>query len=313
MSATPIPVEGGQAPDFVGIASWINSPALTLKDLHGTVVLIDFWTYSCINCVRTLPHLKQWYAAYRDKGFTIIGIHTPEFEFEKNLKNVQDAVTRFDIHYPVALDNEYMTWNNYHNRYWPAHYLIDQEGIIRYIHFGEGEYQKTENAIRTLLGLAPVSAQEEHAISRKQTPETYLGYMRASAYTSDLALKNKQTADYTYTSTLADNQVGLKGPWLVAAEYIQSKGDTAQLDLNFIADHVYLVMAAQQPSPVTVLLDNKPVPTPYRTKDTNEQGKIIVSASRMYDIIDLKGDNGPHLLTLHVPPEVSLYAFTFGN
>ena len=157
-------IQGEQesAPALVGITDWINTPPLSLQQLKGKVVLIDFWTYSCINCVRTLPYIRQWYEAYRNKGLVIIGVHTPEFEFEKNVNNVKAAVKRFEIQYPVALDNNYQTWQNYNNSYWPAHYLIDQEGVIRYKHFGEGNYKETENAIRSLLGLQPEAKKLSH-------------------------------------------------------------------------------------------------------------------------------------------------------
>lgn len=146
--AAPAPM----APDFTGIDNWVNSPPLSLRDLRGKVVLVEFWTYSCINCVRVMPHVKQWHAKYRDQGLVVIGVHTPEYGYEKKLGNVRAAVQRFDITYPVAQDNGYETWNAYGNRYWPAMYLIDQQGRIVYRHFGEGQYQETEARIRSLLG-----------------------------------------------------------------------------------------------------------------------------------------------------------------
>jgi thiol-disulfide isomerase/thioredoxin len=143
----------GKAPDFIGIEHWLNSSPLTMQNLKGKVVLVDFWTYSCINCIHTLPYVTKWYDTYKDKGFVVIGVHTPEFSFEKETKNVQDAIGHFKIHYPVAQDNDNATWNNFHNHYWPAEYLIDKNGEIVYQYFGEGNYDETEKAIRSQLGL----------------------------------------------------------------------------------------------------------------------------------------------------------------
>jgi len=301
-----------QAPDFVGISEWINSPALSMEDLRGHVVLIDFWTYSCINCVRTLPHLKQWYATYRDLGFVIVGVHTPEFEFEKIPENVKNAVTRFGITYPVALDNKYQTWQRYNNHYWPAHYLVDQNGIVQYHHFGEGNYAETENAIRTLLGLEQITTTAAPEAVGPLTPETYLGYERGSQYQTGMALKYDQIAVYDYQEPLAPDHVGLKGSWFVDAQFIRAEG-TSRLDLNFMANRVYLVMSSPTPQLIAVLLDDQPVPAKYYTADINKRGQILVHEARMYDILDLKGENGRHKLTLQFPNGVQPYVFTFGK
>lgn len=310
-----------KAPAFVGITAWLNSPTLTIEQLRGKVVLIDFWTYSCINCVRTLPYLKEWYEKYHDKGLIIIGVHTPEFEFEKNEKNVQDAINRFGISYPVALDNNYGTWKNYSNHYWPAHYLIDQDGFVRHTHFGEGAYTATENEIRKLLGLAPLSdkAGKEKGVEEKMpaiirvTPETYLGYQRGHSYISENVVQPDTSATYAYTHTLGINQIGLNGTWLIGPQSIQAQSDGSRLDSNFTANRVYLVMSSEQPTLVTVLLDNAPVPPRYYTKDFNPDGSITVDASRMYDMLDLKGDDGNHVLSIIFTTGVSAYAFTFGE
>lgn len=302
-----------KAPEIIGITHWINSEPLTLEQLRGKVVLVDFWTYSCINCVRTLPYIKKWYDKYKDNNFVIIGVHTPEFEFEKDIHNVQDAVNRFEIKYPVAMDNEYKTWQNYNNRYWPAHYLIDQNGMVKEHHFGEGAYEETENAIRSLLGLTPIIEKAVHEPIMAITPETYLGYRRAQAYHPEFSLKKDQIADYDYKGTLSQNQVGLKGSWLAEPESIQAKSDNALLELNFTANRVYLVMKSSTPQLVSVLLDGNPVSSNYHTVDMNEQGQILVKDARMYDILDLKGDGGRHILTLQFPKDVSPYVFTFGS
>ena len=203
---SPAPVIGSRAPDFVGISNWINSKPLNLEQLYGKVILVDFWTYSCINCVRTLPYLKEWYKKYADKGFIIVGVHTPEFEFEKDFNNVKDAVKRFDLLYPIALDNNYSTWRNFHNRYWPAHFIIDQNGIVQYMHFGEGEYITTENKIRSLLNLSPVIKEEEKVKPEfRQTPETYLGFLRAQNYIPQISLKKNETAEYAYQNGFSND------------------------------------------------------------------------------------------------------------
>ncbi len=307
---------GQMAPDFVGINAWINTEPLHMDELRGKVVLIDFWTYSCINCVRTLPFIKRWYDEYHDKGLVIVGVHTPEFAFEHELKNVQDAVKRFEIRYPVALDNEYKTWQAYNNHYWPAHFLIDKQGIIRDRHFGEGAYEQTEQTIRALLGLERKEIQEKHeARAMSQTPELYLGYARARNYVPSLTIEKNKTARYGYTGTLTNDHIGLQGPWFVDAEFIRSEssGNDSRLDLNFIANRVYLVMQASSSSTVHVLLDNQPLPLRYKTTDVNERGELQVHEARMYDLVNLQGSDGRHTLSLIVPQGVSLFAFTFGS
>jgi len=291
---------GSSAPAIVGIDTWLNSKPLTLEQLRGKVVLIDFWTYSCINCVRTLPYVTKWYDTYHDKGLVIIGVHTPEFEFEKKVSNVQDAIKRFGIKYPVALDNDYKTWQNYNNHYWPAHYLIDQQGIIRKIHFGEGDYEEMENAIRKLLSLNPITAEQEmQTRTMPITPETYLGSQRGNNYQPEIVIQPDETTHYNYSGNLGADQVGLKGRWNAHKESITSGDDDCTLDLNFNAQHVYLVMQADKPSAIHVLLDGK------------QQSEITVHEARMYTVLDLP-EAGRHTLTLRVPQGVSLYVFTFG-
>src|SRR5579859_745423 len=203
------------APDFTGGGTWLNSPPLSLKkDLQGKVVLVDFWTYSCINCIRTLPYLRKWYDTYKDQGFVIIGVHSPEFAFEKKTENVARAIKDLQVTWPVVQDNDLKIWGAYNNEFWPAHYLIDQKGKIRYTHFGEGNYVETENAIRQLLSEKPVAATEPLIPSHQLTPETYLGWGRGRlSYTNENSLKTDQTATYDFKSNLPDDAVGLKGDW----------------------------------------------------------------------------------------------------
>jgi cytochrome c biogenesis protein CcdA/thiol-disulfide isomerase/thioredoxin len=302
-----------KAPDLVGLTDWINSEPLTLAQLQGKVVLLDFWTYTCINCIRTLPHVKQWYESYKDYDFEVIGIHTPEFAFEKSKKNVEEAVQRFGITYPVALDNDYQTWKAYDNHYWPAHYLINQQGSIVKKHFGEGNYVEMEDAIRALLNIPPCKKAEEAPCIKELTPETYLGFERASSYQSSLKLQRNISASYQIVETLDDNQVGLQGLWIIKSDCVQSNGHNSTLQLNFIANHVYLVMQSDTPQQLTILLDGKPIPKKYRTKDMNDEGKILVHEARMYELLDVKNDYGRHTLTLQCPEGINAYVFTFGE
>lgn len=302
----------GKAPVLTGIVDWLNTPPLSLEQLHGKVVLIDFWTYSCINCVRTLPYLTRWYDTYKDNGFVIIGVHTPEFEFEKEKENVENAIRRFDIHYPVALDNNYGTWKAYSNAYWPAHYLIDQKGEIRQVHFGEGKYLETENAIRSLLNLPAIDKKLESSTSYRTTSEIYLGYARANNYADTISIINNQPAEYNFLPPLSEDHIGLRGLWQVEKENILSLDDSNHLELNFLAEKVFLVLGGASLKPITILLDDKPVIPEYFSKDFNAQGQLFVKEPRMYTILDLKGNYGRHKLSIIIPQGIKAYAFTFG-
>lgn len=307
LSKTYIPM-----PELIGIVDWINTKPLTQEDLIGKVVLVDFWTYSCINCIRTLPYLKNWYAKYKNMGLVIIGVHTPEFEFEKKTKNVEEAVKRFEILYPVAVDSNFKTWQNFNNFYWPAHYLFNQNGRLIDYHFGEGAYIETENDIRSLLGLPPLILEKQVA-PRAITPETYLGYNRAESYSPNIILKHNETALYSDNQHLGPDQVSLKEKWFVGAQKIISKDSHSEISLNFLATKVYLVMEAMEETPVTVTLDGNPLPKHYYTQDMVDHGQVIVKEPRKYDVLDLKGDYGRHIVELKVPEGVFLYVFTFGD
>lgn len=304
-----------QAPPIEGIENWLNTQNEQAPDLKGKIVLVDFWTYSCINCLRTLPYLTQWYDTYKDKGFIVIGVHTPEFEFEKNEDNVKKAVQRLHIQYPVALDNEYKTWGAFHNQYWPAHYLIDREGIVRQVHFGEGGYTETENAIRALLNETPLIKQEEpiKKIQRPMTAETYLGYKRAGQYTVENHIEPDKIVNYSYSAPIEKDGLGLTGKWKVEEERITAEGTDSFLVLNFLSNRVYLVLSGSSQQPINVTLDGKPLSSFYYTSDMNKQGEIFVDEDRKYDIVNLQGQYGRHVLKLHLPKGVSAYAFTFGD
>jgi thiol-disulfide isomerase/thioredoxin len=289
----------GPAPEFMGLTNWINSPPLSLKELRGRVVLIDFWTYSCINCLRTLPHLEDWYKKYRDKGFVIIGIHTPEFEFEKNPSNVLEAVSRLGITYPVAQDNDYTVWREYNNRYWPAHYLIDQKGQIVSIEIGEGKYEQTEKAIQGLLGISEKIKDLPETSQKPITAETYLGTNRGRSYTKEITIIPNQTVDYTYSQPLQEDRVGLQGPWKAESERITAQGDDCYLSINCLASNIYIVLGGSSPNPVEVSVDGTPSENFY------------VNFSQKYDITNTK--YGRHIVSLKIPKEISAYAFTFGS
>jgi cytochrome c biogenesis protein CcdA/thiol-disulfide isomerase/thioredoxin len=290
----------GPAPEFAGISSWLNARPQTLAGLRGKVVLIDFWTYSCVNCLRTLPFLRGWDRAYRDDGLRIVGVHTPEFAFEHELDNIRGAVDRLGIHYAVAVDNDFGTWNAYGNRYWPAKYLIDRNGHVRYVHFGEGAYAETERVIRSLLAEPPASALVSAAIaeampSREATPETYLGHQRLMGLANP-AVAPDRMAPYVFPGELEPGQLAYRGRWRVEAERAVA-GEDARLRLRFRAKEVNLVLGGR--ARVQVLLDGKPVRT------------VRVDGSRLYNLLRLPGLR-TGLLELRFEPGVSGYAFTFG-
>jgi cytochrome c biogenesis protein CcdA/thiol-disulfide isomerase/thioredoxin len=293
------------APNFVDIQTWLNSPPLTMNALKGKVVLIDFWTYSCINCVRTLPYLTAWDQRYRDKGLVIVGVHAPEFEFEKNIDNIQAALVKNHIHYPVAVDNNLSTWDNFNNRYWPAHYLIDKNGQVVYTHFGEGDYDITEHNIRSLLGIsskAPMVQGATENYNYNQTPETYLGYARAERFSNDSELQADHTYNYSFPAFVPSDHWSLQGQWQVAADKITSMSNDAKLRLNFNAQKVFLVLGSNSGKPISIslLLNGKPVNT------------LSIDRHTLYQLIDQKtAPNG--LLEIQVSaPGLEVYAFTFG-
>lgn len=303
-----------QAPEISGIDAWINSPPLTLKDLQGKVVLIDFWTYSCINCVRTLSYLKDWYAKYHDQGFEIIGVHSPEFEFEHNLNNVKNAVAKFEIHYPVALDNQFVTWRNFNNEYWPAHYLINKEGKVVYEHFGEGEYDVTENNIRYLLGKKmPAQAKEvEQNYSTSQTPETYLGYERAERFSSDSAVVRDKAANYVYPEEVTQNNWALQGRWIIYPDKIVSQSSGASIKLHYDAKKVYAVMGIKnKPVMVKVWVNGQPIAG--ETGSDVKAGLVEVKENRLFSLINAKKEEEGVIELVATSPGLELYTFTFGD
>src|SRR5919108_5441772 len=245
----------GPAPSFRGISLWLNTPGdrpLSLASLRGKVVLVDFWTYSCINCIRTLPHLEAWDRAYRKDGLVIVGVHTPEFAFEHSLSNVREATHRLGVHYPVALDNDYATWTAYSNEYWPAEYLLDRRGHLRDYHFGEGEYDRTERLIRTLLAMPGRSLPTAAAIADRTpmavtTPESYLGYQRLARYSGNKVARDR-FAGYRFPLSLPQDHLAYAGSWRIGSERIVA-GARARLRLRLRAHDVYLVLRGRGPPP----------------------------------------------------------------
>ncbi len=309
-AASRLPVLG-TAPEISGTQEWFNTSggrALTLRELRGRVVLVDFWTYSCINCIRTLPHLKAWDARYERDGLTIIGMHAPEFTFERDAGNVADAVRQNGLDYPVAQDNDFVTWNAYGNQFWPAKYLIDARGRVRYTHFGEGSYEQTEQAIRDLLEEAGrsrlgrlTSARGETAMPGT-TPETYLGSERAERFVSGPleAGSHRFRLSDSQARALPLHHLGLDGAWRVGAESARPAEGDGRLYVRFQARKVFLVLGSSgRPGTVDVLVDGRP------------HRRVVVGPHRLYELVRLR-EAGDHLLTLNVPEGVDGYAFTFG-
>ena len=296
----------GAAPGFTGIGQWINTPderPLTIAGLRGKVVLIDFWTYSCINCLRTLPHLRAWDKTYREQGLQIVGVHTPEFAFEHVEDNVRSAIERLDLEYAVAMDNDFGTWNAYSNRYWPAKYLIDSRGHLRYAHFGEGAYDTTESHIRALLAErkddlpAPVQIADRTPKAR-YTPETYLGWERLSPeqFAGDSLAPDKPAAYRFPRRELAVNEFAYAGQMTVEEQRFVA-GLGARLRIHFQAQVVHLVLGGE--GPVEVFLDGQ------------KQNTVQVDGSRLYTLLELPRVQVGQL-ELRFSPGVSAYAFTFG-
>jgi thiol-disulfide isomerase/thioredoxin len=263
-------------------------------------VLIDFWTYSCINCLRTLPHLRAWDEAYRDAGLTIIGVHSPEFAFERVPDNVRSATGRLGVRYPVALDNDFATWRAYSNQYWPAKYLIDRSGRIRYHHFGEGAYQETERLIRRLLGetvKAPPSSVDEEAPTEIRTPESYLGYERLARFANRTVAPDLEARYAFPTASLPLDALAYAGRWKVEGERIVA-GQEARLRVRFQARDIFLVLEGE--GAVEVLVDGRP-----------RRVVSVTGLPRLHTIARFRQFTRG-LLELRVSPGVAAYAFTFG-
>jgi cytochrome c biogenesis protein CcdA/thiol-disulfide isomerase/thioredoxin len=309
----------GPAPEFMDTQKWFNTPGmqpLSLASLRGRVVLVDFWTYTCINCIRTLPYLKAWDSSYRHDGLTIVGVETPEFAFERDASNVANAIGQFGLRYPVVQDNEMGTWNAYGNEYWPADYLIDAKGQVRYATFGEGDYDRTETAIRALLAEAgdAVGAQSRPSgvvlPSQQTTPETYLGTERAEGW-----IDQPRNGEHDYGvapgGSVALNDFALSGTWQIGGQPATAIAN-AGIDVEFQAKHVYLVLSSEgeRPRSVRVLLDGRPIAAAAAGSDVHD-ARVTVRGQRLYTLVSL-AHAGRHRLSLRLQPGVTGYAFTFG-
>ena len=319
-----------KAPEFQGISSYINSNGTKLSDLKGKVVLVDFWTYSCINCIRTLPHLVDWNQKYSDKGLVIVGIHSPEFEFEKNMDNVKKAVTRFGIKYPVLLDNDHDTWNAFHNSYWPRKYLIDAEGFIRYDHIGEGGYVETENAIRNLLaeraGQQNISLtavnQTNQSISGSQsvdfnqinTPELYFGYQYArSGLGNREGFHPDEIVSYILPSSeLMPDVIYLEGKWKNNADSMELVGDEGKIVLDYSAKSINIVAGGKGDINVKEFRKDNQTGSPYRGNDLDDEGKLTIDGQRLYNIGSHQDYRKRQVEIDISEPGLRIYTFTFG-
>ena len=319
-----------KAPEFTGITSYINTNATELSDLKGKVVLVDFWTYSCINCIRTLPYLVDWNQKYSDKGLVIVGVHSPEFEFEKNIDNVKQAVTRFGIEYPVLLDNDHGTWNAFQNSYWPRKYLVDSEGYIRYDHIGEGGYVETENAIKNLLSersnqqsieisninqtKLTVPGAQSVDFNQIKTPELYFGYQYARAQLGNIEGFNPdKTVNYTIpTSNLKSNVIYLQGLWKNNPDSMELVGPDGKIILSYSSKSVNIVAGGK--GEISVKEDGKNTQTnnPFKGNELDTEGKLNIDGQRLYNIAE-HGDYGSHHIEIKAKGSgFKLYTFTFG-
>ncbi|WP_313283514.1 cytochrome c biogenesis protein DipZ [Stenotrophomonas indicatrix] len=329
-AGAPLPVEG-TLPTLDGATGWLNSPPLSREQLHGKVVLIDFWTYSCINCLRAMPFVHEWAQRYRDHGLVVIGVHTPEFAFERDPRNVMKAVQQLKVEYPVALDNQYAIWRAFNNRYWPAHYFVDAQGNIRGHQFGEGNYAHSEQVIRRLLVEAgqtelpppadPAAADLQGVATQAdmgnlRSPETYLGHARAEQFASPGGQRADAAFGYTLPSTLALNQWGLSGQWRVNDEAAQLQQAGGRIAFQFHARDLHLVLAPGEdgkPVRFRVLLDGKPLPAAGAGADVAADGTGTVNEHRLYQLIRQRGTIGPHRFEIEfLDAGVQAYAFTFG-
>lgn len=327
-TSTASTADGRIAPPLTGATQWFNSPPLSNKMLHGKVVLVDFWTYSCINCLRTLPYMNAWNEKYRDQGLVIIGVHAPEFAFEKDAHNVEQAIRDLGITYPVAMDNQFAIWNSYQNQYWPAHYLIDAQGRIRDQHFGEGAYQETEQMIQTLLreahqgvlamseGLVQVagSGATAAAAAMERSPETYLGYARLRNLVSAETIQHDVAAQYSTPRKLEPNQWGLSGKWLVSAEAATVQASGGAISYRFQGRDLHLVLGSSNGKPVRfrVTLDGA-APGADHGADIDAQGNGAIHEQRLYQLIRQSGKITIHTFRIEfLDTDAEAFAFTFG-
>jgi thiol-disulfide isomerase/thioredoxin len=322
-----LPVEG-QLPSLAGAVDWLNSPPPTAESLRGRVVLVDFWTYSCINCLRTLPYVEAWARKYRDQGLIVIGVHAPEFAFERNVDNVRAAVKRLGIDYPVAIDNNYAIWRGFNNEYWPAHYFIDAKGNIRHHHFGEGNYDESERVIQELLreaghqdvasGTVSVSGNEVEAAADTadvRSPETYIGADRAEGFVSPRGAKQDQVRDYTAPTAFALNQWALTGDWRVFGQDAVLAQPDGGITYRFHARDLHLILGPGtdgKPVRFQVMIDGHSLDDSHGV-DTDADGNGVIIGQRLYQLVRLAGEVCDHTFQIRfLDAGATAYSFTFG-
>jgi thiol-disulfide isomerase/thioredoxin len=323
----PLSVEGG-LPPLDGAVEWLNSPPLTQQGLRGKVVLIDFWTYSCINCLRAIPYVRAWAQKYKDQGLVVIGVHTPEFAFERDVDNVKHAVRDLNIDYPVAIDSNFVLWRAFDNQYWPAHYFIDTEGRIRHHHFGEGQYAESEHVIQQLLtetgkadiakGTVSVSAGGAEAAAdtgNVKSPETYIGFMRAENFSSPGGTVQDVDHVYALPSDLRLNQWALSGTWKIEDERAVLGVAGGGIAYRFHARDLHLVLGSGEdgkPVRFRVLIDGQP-PGDDHGVDIDANGEGVVSGQRLYQLVRQRGPVKDRTFEIQfLDPGAQAFAFTFG-
>jgi cytochrome c biogenesis protein CcdA/thiol-disulfide isomerase/thioredoxin len=322
-----LPIEG-TLPSLDGAVKWLNSEPLTAEQLRGKVILVDFWTYSCINCIRTVPYVRAWAEKYKDQGLVVIGVHAPEFAFEKKIDNVKRAIQNFGIIYPVAIDNDFKIWRAFGNSYWPAHYFIDGDGRIRHHHFGEGDYEESEQVIQDLLAeakggrrtaggfVAPDAQGAEAApdLDQARSGETYIGYQRATGFGSPATIEADEARDYS-VGRLRLNQWGLAGNWTVGAEQAVLNQAGGAISYRFRARDLHLVLGPGpdgKPIRFQVTVDGK-APGASRGADIDASGNGTVSETRLYQLVRQEGDVHEHTFEVRfLDAGVAAYVFTFG-
>jgi len=325
--AVPLPIEG-MMPSLSGATAWLNSPPLTPESLRGKVVVVDFWTYTCINWQRSQPYVRAWATRYKDQGLVVIGVHTPEFEFEKSVANIRPALGMFRIDYPVAVDSDYAIWEAFRNRYWPAVYVVDAKGSIRHHQFGEGDYERTEMVVQQLLREAGHSGVGNDAVrvdargsevaadwSNLRSPEAYLGGDRSEGFVSSDSAAMGKSRSYVAPRALALNHWGLSGDWTVNAGAIVVDKPSARLVYRFHARDVHLVMGPPSPGSslrFRVLLDGRP-PGNAHGADVDEEGNGTATGQRLYQLIRQPGPIADRTVEIEfLDPGVEAYVFTFG-
>ncbi|GAB2900949.1 hypothetical protein GCM10027093_42080 [Paraburkholderia jirisanensis] len=327
-----VPAASIALPPFSGAVQWFNSPPLTPEALRGKVVLVNFWTYSCINCLRVLPYYSAWAKKYREEGLVVIGVHTPEFAFERSADNVKKAIGRLGIDYPVALDSNYGIWRTYRNQYWPALYVADAQGRLRYQHFGEGNYRETERAIQQLLAERGAGHDAGHIDKQlvaapsqgiglaadagaMKSPETYIGYEQATNFASATAPLLDRLQRYSAPDTLPLNHWALTGAWTLGREFASSNDARAGIVYRFHARDLHLVLGPSRdgkPVKFRISIDGAP-PGEAHGSDVAADGTGVVTQQRLYQLVRQNGKIVDHTFSIEFDePGVDAYVFTFG-